>query len=124
MKYLFVAALVGLLSCSSSSVDIPEFDEKAWIKDKNGCANTRAEMITSLTNSLDMIKGLSENEVLALLGSPDMNELFTRNQKFYIYHITPSLECGVTGQEKQLFLEIRFSATNMAREVMIKESGE
>lgn len=123
MKYIFLIVLFSVVGCTSS-LDIPDFDEKTWVLDKNGCNEHRINMVEPLTASLEMIKGLSESEVLGLLGNPDMNELYTRNQKFYIYHITPSLECGVTGQTSQLFLEIRFSATNRAREVMVKESGE
>jgi len=115
--------LVIIPACSGAGKELPGLDEKAWKRDKNGCLNERAEMIEPLRAALGEIKGMSENQLLQVLGQPDHNELYTRNQKFYIYYLTPSLECGTTGQETQLFLEIRFSATKMAREVMIKESG-
>jgi hypothetical protein len=81
-------------------------------------------MLDALEASAAMLKGLSENDILDVLGCPDVNELYSRNQKFYLYYITPSEECGVTRMAKEIFLEIRFSATNQAREVMIKEAGE
>ncbi len=124
MKIICSILLVaGLVACGGPDKNLPGLNENAWKKDKNGCMNERSGMVDALQSSLDVIRGMSENEILHLLGQPDHNELYTRNQKFYIYYITPSLDCGTTGQERQLFLEIRFSATNMAREVTIKESG-
>lgn len=113
-----------LVSCTGSSPDLANFNEKEWIRDKNGCENIRESMISPLEESLDKLKGLSENEILQVLGSPDLNELYKRNQKFYIYNITPSIDCGPQESATKLFLEIRFSATNRAREIMIKEAGD
>jgi outer membrane protein assembly factor BamE (lipoprotein component of BamABCDE complex) len=110
-------------SCSGTTSDLPNFNEKEWIRDKNGCEKLRESMIVPLEASLDRLKGMSENEILEVLGSPDLNELYKRNQKFYIYHITPSIDCGPSESSTQRFLEIRFSATNRAREIMVKEAG-
>ncbi len=124
MKIFILAVfLVFMAGCTGKPASLENFDEKAWQNDKNGCDNVRAGMMDELESSLDQLKGLSENDILDLLGAPDLNQLYKRNQKFYIYQITPSLECGSTGQASQFFLEIRFSATNLATEIMIKESG-
>lgn len=120
---ILVCLTILLASCTGGRNDLPEFNERAFRDDHNGCNRVREAMLPEIESALDKIKGMSENDILEVLGQPDHNELYKRNQKFYIYYITPSLECGETGQETQLFLEIRFSATNMAREVLIRESG-
>ena len=71
-----------------------------------------------MKNQKDELKGLSEKDIIALLGRPDHNELYKRNQKFYYYDIEPGKSCNneVAGQQ----LVIRFTAMGYAKEVSIE----
>jgi outer membrane protein assembly factor BamE (lipoprotein component of BamABCDE complex) len=60
---------------------------------------------------------LSEQEVIALLGKPDENELYKRNQKFYYYFVQPSPTCTNAVIQNPKKLVIRFNAVGLAKEV-------
>jgi outer membrane protein assembly factor BamE (lipoprotein component of BamABCDE complex) len=64
---------------------------------------------------------LSEQEIVTLLGKPDENELYKRNQKFYYYFLEPSKQCSDTlGENDPQKLVIRFNAIGLAKEVSIE----
>jgi hypothetical protein len=77
----------------------------------------RASMTASITSQSDKLLALSEQEIISLLGKPDENELYTRNQKFYYYFLEPAKECGKTVDDDPQRLVIRFNATGLAKEV-------
>jgi hypothetical protein len=57
---------------------------------------------------------LSETQILQLLGRPDQNELYKRNQKFYYYWITGP-DCST--DSTKLKLGIRFTAMGISKEI-------
>ena len=73
-------------------------------------------MSESIKSQKEKLLSLSENQIVQLLGKPDQNELYKRNQKFYSYFISPSPECSpeITSSE---ILIIRFNAMGLAKEV-------
>lgn len=75
-------------------------------------------MIDAIKKEKQKLLALDEMQVVELLGSPDRNELFKRNQKFYYYFLEPAPECDVHG-ESPLKLSIRFNAMGLAKEVLI-----
>ena len=101
------------------STDIPQFEESDWQSDKNGCQGLRSAMIEQLEQAKGSLKGLSEDEISSLLGKPDRNELYKRNQKFFIYSITPHNCSEVADSLPRTYLSIRFNATGLAKEVVI-----
>ncbi|MEJ2006026.1 MAG: hypothetical protein P8X57_13930 [Cyclobacteriaceae bacterium] len=116
----FIFALLFLASCASN--ESPEYlDTDSWRFDDNGCDGYRAALISSHPELLQELKGKSEDDIIGWLGKPDKNELYKRNQKFYIYIIDPAEDCENSDSETQRYLQIRFSATNRAQEVMIYE---
>jgi len=81
----------------------------------------RTRFLTDLENQKEELKGLSEKDIINLLGRPDQNELYKRNQKFYRYDITPGKSCSSsTGAGQQLV--IRFTAMGYAKEVSIESA--
>ena len=101
---------------------LPSFDHvnlKAWKEDKNGCKYLRMTMDSSLVAQKQKLLALDEKQIIALLGKPDQNELYKRNQKFYRYFISPAAACGdSTGVSKAL--TIRFNAVGLAKEISIE----
>jgi len=119
MKNLaWVALSLLFITCGKPLPDLTPIDLTQWKDDKGGCKQQRVNFIEELNNQKDELKGLSEKDIIQLLGRPDHNELYKRNQKFYYYDIDPGKSCNdqLTGQQ----LIIRFTAMGYAKEVSIE----
>jgi len=115
---LFLFAL--LFSCGKSTPTLDDIDLKLWIADKNGCLGKRSSMKKSIDAQKTKLLGLSEVQVVDLLGNPDHNELYKRNQKFYYYSILPSAECNLTKTNDPEELVIRFNAIGLSSDVSVE----
>jgi hypothetical protein len=111
--------LLILFSCVKSLPDLSPIDLVKWKDDRGGCKMERYNFIEPLQEQIDELKGLSENEIIKLLGRPDRNELYTRNQKFYYYDLDPGKICNKTSDSIRT-LTIRFNAMGFAKEVGIE----
>ncbi|MEP2772202.1 MAG: hypothetical protein ABJH05_08635 [Fulvivirga sp.] len=119
MKYLKLVSLVVLvIACATKNHDLANFDEATWQADENGCKGDRVSMIQNLQNSKDELKGLNQNEIVAILGKPERHELYKRSQKFFYYQITADDTCDEPA-DNNIYLSIRFNATGLAKEVII-----
>lgn len=122
MKNLaFVGLCLLIISCGKPLPDLSPIDLNQWKADKGGCVQTRTRFLVDLQNQKEELKGLSEKDIIALLGRPDQNELYKRNQKFYRYDITPGKSCTTSSAVGQQ-LVIRFTAMGYAKEVSIESS--
>jgi outer membrane protein assembly factor BamE (lipoprotein component of BamABCDE complex) len=90
-----------------------------WREDRNACLSKRAPMAVSMNDQKEKLLGLNEKQLVKLLGRPDQNELYKRNQKFYSYYLTPAPECGTAIMPAQI-LVIRFNAMGLANEVTLQ----
>lgn len=108
----FILFLILTFSCSSTP-EIAGFDSTRWKADTKGCMGIRAEMVQTASLEETLI-GISESDIVELMGRPDENNLYKRNQKFYIYYLGT---CEDTAQGP--YLQLRFSATNVTREAMV-----
>jgi len=78
-------------------------------------------MTESLLVQKEKLLSLDELKIIEMLGRPDYNELFKRNQKFYYYFLEPSLRnCGNKGIKSSKKIAIRFNAMGLAKEVTIE----
>jgi hypothetical protein len=111
-----------LVTCGMPLPDLAPIDLDKWKNDKGGCNQHRITFLTELENQKDELKGLSEKDIIQLLGRPDQNELYKRNQKFYRYDITAGKNCNDPDADGQQLI-IRFTAMGYAKEVSI-ESNE
>ncbi len=117
-KWLLLSVVSLVLSCGKPLPDLSPIDLTQWKEDKGGCKQIRSSFLTDLTQQKDELKGLSEGDIIKLLGRPDRNELYKRNQKFYYYDLEPGKTCDSTLTNQQLIL--RFNAMGMAKEVAIE----
>jgi outer membrane protein assembly factor BamE (lipoprotein component of BamABCDE complex) len=82
-------------------------------------------MAASLEAQRSKMLALDEMAIVSLLGNPDQNELYTRNQKFYTYFLQPGPDCAAntipgdrdTAPKK---LVIRFNAMGLAKEIIVE----
>lgn len=108
-------------SCGPSIPHLEDIDEAAWKNDKNGCKGERVKMIESLLSQKEKLLALSELDIVDVLGKPDKQELYKRNQKFYYYSILPSPECNPSTSADSRQLVIRFNAMGLAKEIVTEE---
>jgi hypothetical protein len=90
-----------------------------WKNDKNGCIGLRKKMADQVIAQKDKLLALSETDIITLLGKPDQNELYKRNQKFYKYYFQRGPDCVIDSiQPKSMTL--RFNAMGLAKEVTVE----
>jgi hypothetical protein len=119
-KSASVFLLVLCFACSKPLPSLEGIDLSQWRKDKNACNAQREPMREAIERQKEKLLGLDEDQMLALLGRPDQNELYTRSQKFYYYYIEPAPGCGSQGDTTAQRLVIRFNAVGLATEVSIE----
>ena len=117
-KLIFFALLLSLfLFTCQSKTTLDGFDREKWIADPNGCKAERAELINTLLEQKNKIAGLSDREVIQLLGKPDETNLYRRTQRFLVYFTSNGPACD-TSEHHSSRLEIRISALNEANEII------
>jgi len=115
--FLFVTFL--LLSCVKALPVLDGIDSEKWKADRDACQGYRQSVVISLKSELVKLKGLSEMDVIRLLGKPDENELYKRNQKFYSFFLSPGPNCqGADSTAQRLVL--RFNAMGYAQLVSVE----
>lgn len=107
-------------ACGKALPVLDNIDQVSWKDDKNGCSGKRMEMQDNFASQKDKLLSLSEDDIVALLGKPDQNELAKRNQKFYYYFLEPSGDCHADGDDHPLKLVVRFNAVGLAKEVRLE----
>jgi len=113
---LFVILFV--IGCSSEiSVS---FNAESWKLDTHGCKEKRIELYKGIIGYQNEILGLTNKQIIRILGKPERNELYRRNQKFFIYHISPATRCSLTYNGDALFLFVRFNAVGLSQEVFVQ----
>jgi hypothetical protein len=115
-----IVSLLFLFSCGKSLPSFEDIDLQAWKDDKQACHGKRSSMIDAMKNQSEKLLALSQQEVIALLGKPDENELYKRNQKFFYYFVQPSASCSNSGTPNPKKLVIRFNAVGLAKEVSVE----
>jgi hypothetical protein len=76
-------------------------------------------MRTAVVNGASKLLRLTESEVIEVLGKPDGNELYKRNQKFYYYSVTPGVSCPAGNQPSER-LVVRFNAMGICKEAYLE----
>jgi outer membrane protein assembly factor BamE (lipoprotein component of BamABCDE complex) len=121
--FKWLSLIIVLLILSGCGKELPEFenlDLEQWKKDKNACGTYRVEYNETFQSQKKKLLALKEMQIVELLGRPDRNELYKRNQKFYYYYLKPSPDCSTYNSESNARLAIRFNAMGLAKEVMIE----
>jgi hypothetical protein len=116
---LLLSVLLICFCCSRPVPELTDFDQQTWKDDYKGCKGVRGPLAESLHEQRDKLKGLSESDLVTLLGKPDRNDLSEHHEKFYYYFIEPGQGCsGIDSVGKKLI--VRFNATGVSKEVAIE----
>lgn len=112
--------LLFLISCNGKEVVIESFNQEVWKNDPFGCTNSRLSEAESLLQNKEQLMGMNNDDLIQLLGKPDRTELYTRNQKFFHYYLTPGEQCtNVEESADPARLTFRFNATGFINEVTL-----
>ncbi|RZK20778.1 MAG: hypothetical protein EOO56_12250 [Hymenobacter sp.] len=95
----FLFCLAGGLACLVSGCGhalptIPGFEAAAWRADPYGCHNQRAALLPPLLAARAQLYEARADDITALLGHPDEEELQAQTEKVYYYYLTPGAQCG------------------------------
>ena len=87
-----LALLVG--SCGHALPTIQGFEATAWRADPYGCQGRRAALLPPLLAARAQLYEARADDITALLGHPDEEELQAQTEKVYYYYLTPGAQCG------------------------------
>lgn len=117
LRFLFLIFIIT--GCGKAIPTLEGIDHDSWKQDKNACGQYRSTVVASIDSQKDKLLALDEGQIVELLGNPDRNELYKRNQKFFYYYLKPSPDCPSSTAET-LRLAIRFNAMGLAKEVSLE----
>lgn len=106
-----------LLSGCYKVPQLSGFDQQAWLQLPT-CTSTHVAQAEAVESQQDVLLGLGQAPIKALLGAPAEHELYYRNQKFFHYDLTPPGGCDGLGQKR---LSIRFDALDRVKEVRVTQ---
>lgn len=90
--WLLLAA--GLLAgCGHALPEVPGFQAAAWRADPYACHNQRAALLPPLLAARTQVLDARADDVTALLGHPDEEELLAQTEKVYSYYLQPGTQC-------------------------------
>ena len=118
-KLLSIFLLAATISCGKSLPELENVNLTDWKNDKNGCGTYRSQHIEEIKTQKEKLLALDQGQIITLLGRPDRNELYTRNQKFYQYYLEAGASC-TNPKEGAIRLIIRFNAMGLAKEVAVE----
>jgi hypothetical protein len=120
--YLFIFFMVILGACSEKKT-FSTFDADSWKGDKLACKGTRRQIAGDFEKIRRELLGMSQEEVIDLLGRPDYQLLLERTQKAFVYYIEPGAQCQSQDKtaSKARIVSFRFNAMNRATEVLYGE---
>jgi len=93
---LALAALPLLAGCGHALPEVPGFEAAAWRADRGACLNRRATLLPPLLAARARLYQARANDVTALLGRPDEEELLAQTEKVYYYYLRPGPQCPPT----------------------------
>ena len=93
---LFPAACLALLlsGCGHALTTIAGFQAAAWRADAYACRGQRAALLPPLLAARAQLYEARADDVTALLGQPDEEELQVNTEKVYYYYLAPGAQCG------------------------------
>lgn len=107
-----------LVACSSAPDRIGGLDLIKWRSDRGGCKDSRKAQMGDFKKIEKEIIGKHIDEVGQILGRPDIHQLGTRDQKFYVYFFEKGVHCNDIKQKSEAQKVIlRFNAIGYLAEI-------
>ncbi|MBO2011048.1 hypothetical protein J4E00_18450 [Siccationidurans soli] len=117
-----MAILAGctlLTGCGHALPQLPGFDAAAWRADPYACHDQRRVAVPALTQSKENLYEARADDVTALLGPPDEEELRAGTEKVYYYYLQPGTQCNAHhARSGAPCLSLRFGPLGTVTEVL------
>ena len=119
LPFLLVAASSTLAGCGHALPSIPGFDAAAWRADPYACRNQRRAAVPALLHAKEQLYEARADDVNALLGPPDEEELRANTEKVYYYYLEPGTQCNAGHVRSAApYLSLRFGPLGTVTEVL------
>lgn len=93
-RRVWLLAVLLAAACGHALPQLPNFDAAAWRADAFACHNQRARLLPALLAAKNQLYEARANDVTALLGHPDEEELRAQTEKVYFYYLRPGAQCA------------------------------
>lgn len=94
------------------------FPAADWREDRLGCTGRREALAGELEAIRRDLRGLTEPEILGLLGKPDSQELQGRGQKYFVYYLEKGPQCeNARAVSQARTVAIRLNALGLVTEL-------
>lgn len=118
MKIKYIFPILFLATACTKQPKLESLNLEKWSTDRGGCNGERTRSIEQLKSLKEEIKGVSSNDLDDYLGTPDIQQLADRSQKYYIYFLEKGAHCeDLKLRSNAQSMSVRFSAMGMATEV-------
>ena len=109
----------GLAGCGHALPQLPGFDAATWRADPYACRNLRRKAAPLLVLNKEQLYEARADDVTALLGQPDEEELRAGTEKVYYYYLEPGTQCqGRHARSGAACLSLRFGPLGTVTEVL------
>jgi hypothetical protein len=116
---LTLASGMVLAGCGHALPQLPGFDAAKWRADPYACRNQRRAAVPALTQSKEKLYEARADDVTALLGPPDEEELRAGTEKVYYYYLEPGTQCqGRHARSGAPCISLRFGPLGTVTEVL------
>ena len=116
MRYASLLFILLSLSCADKS-RLVGFNTSAWQDDPMGCSAARLNLIDELMERKAELTELGQEDIVALLGKPDMHELYSRNKKSFCYFLASGPECEEASSNPPKLI-IRFDGLGRSKDII------
>ena len=113
------AVLILAAGCGHALPQLPGFDAAAWRAEPYACRDQRRAAVPALGRSKERLYEARADDVNALLGPPDEEELRAGTEKVYYYYLAPGTQCqGRHARSGAPCLSLRFGPLGTVTEVL------
>ena len=113
----FHFSLFTLLSCTAPE-KLGSLDLVKWRADRGSCKNERTTQIEAFKSVEAELLGRHIDNVTETLGRPDIHQLASRDQKYYVYFLEKGVHCqDITQKSVARKVLLRFNAIGLLAEI-------
>ena len=113
-----------LSGCGHSLPRLPNFDAATWRADPYACRDLRRQALPILVLNKEKLYESRADDVTALLGQPDEEELRAGTEKVYYYYLEPGTQCQPPHTRSgAACLSLRFGSLGTVTEVLTDPLG-
>ena len=120
LSFFLLAGVSTLAGCGHALPNVPGFDAPTWRADPYACHDQRRAAVPALLRFREQLYEARADDVNALLGPPDEEELRANTEKVYYYYLEPGTQCAA-GHVRSAAprISLRFGPLGTVTEVLV-----